>query len=131
MSSSNQSTMEETITKPVDEKHPIDHEDTNLEPSEPPSSLRDSCVRFFVLYFTTLFSLDTITAAANSPFSQPDHDSSARATIRAARRVDWGEGARVGMRLDPGGPARRNGGIRGGGNIDVPTCAACAIPRVS
>lgn len=86
----------------------------------------DTPIRFVALYFATLFSLDTYTAAANSPYR------TSRNTVIPPRRSDYGEGSRVGFRLDPGGPENRRGGFGGGGiDVNVPSCGACAAPKIS
>jgi hypothetical protein len=94
----------------------------------------DTVTRFFALYFTTLFSLDTIGAARSSPFSINNPQISE--LIRRGRGGDFGEGNNVGFRLDPGGPGTRKGGFNGGGgpDINVPACKNCpmnAVPTIS
>ncbi|KIW07826.1 uncharacterized protein PV09_01744 [Verruconis gallopava] len=104
----------------------------NLERHTDPSMMY-SIARFFVLYFTTLFSLDTVSAARSSPFSisNPQIPESMR-----RGRSDYGEGHSIGYRLDPGGPATRRGGFNGGGSasdINIPACKNCptnAAPKL-
>lgn len=93
----------------------------------------DSVTRFFALYFTTLFSLDTVTAARNSPFGVRNPiipDSMQR------NRRDYGEGPGIGYRLDPGGSSTRRGGFNGSGaapDIDIPAnknCPLNATPQI-
>lgn len=93
----------------------------------------DDITRFFALYITTLFSFDTVTAARSSPFSviNPQIPDSMRRT-----RGDYGEGNKVGKRLDPGGSSARKGGFSGSGaapDINIPACKNCpmnAAPKI-
>jgi hypothetical protein len=93
----------------------------------------DSITRFFALYFTTLFSLDTVTAARSSPFSinNPRIPESMQ-----RQRQNFGEGSSVGYRLDPGGSSTRRGGFNGSGaaqDIDIPAnknCPLNAVPSI-
>jgi len=93
----------------------------------------DSVTRFFALYFTTLFSLDTVTAARSSPFSV--NNSRIPDSMQRNRR-DYGEGSTVGYRLDPGGSGSRRGGFHGSGaapDIDIPAnknCPLNATPQI-
>jgi len=95
----------------------------------------DTITRFFAPYFTTLFSLDTVTAAQSSPFSI--NNPQIPESIRRGRGGNFGEGHNVGFRLDPGGPSSRRGGFNGGGggqDINVPVCKNCpanGIPKIS
>jgi hypothetical protein len=93
----------------------------------------DSVVRFFALYFTTLFSLDTVSAAANSPFRHLRTNSENVQNPIQPRRRDYGEGEGIGFRLDAGGPTQRRGGFGPGGGsaVNIPTCGACATPQIS
>ena len=82
----------------------------------------DGVVRFFGLYFTTLFSLDTVGAARNSPFSV----NNAQIPDSMRPRVNRGEG----YRLDPGGPSTRRGGFNGSGaapDLNIPVNKSCPL----
>lgn len=94
--------------------------------------IMDSVARFFALYFTTLFSLNTWSAAMNSPYRLPSVSSDDAHRERRLGQRDFGEGANIGRRLDPGGPDSRHGGF-GSGNraVDIPTCGSCAAPKIS
>ena len=107
-----------------------DVHDEQPQRSEQHSSIVDSAFRFLALYVTTLFSLDAYAAAANSP-----HRMLLGAVPRrqpALQRPDFGEGAGVGVRLDPGGPRARRGGMpQATAGVNIPVCGACAMPSVS
>jgi hypothetical protein len=81
----------------------------------------DAPLRFVALYLTTLFSLDTYAAAANSPFRTYSKDPT---PVRSVRK-DWGEGSSVGRRLDAAGPERPSGQLNGGGTMPVPVRGIC------
>ncbi|QDS67743.1 hypothetical protein FKW77_006078 [Venturia effusa] len=87
--------------------------------------------RFATLYFTTLFSLDNITAARLSPHSLAPPNGIPPELRRSNRGEDFGEGERIGFRMDPAGRPRRDvGRIHGDqGNIDVavPGCSSCNV----
>jgi hypothetical protein len=88
----------------------------------------DSAVRFCGLYLTTLFSFDTYSAAANSPYRQ----ASSKPLPPRTTRTDFGEGNKTGFRLDPGGRGSRKGGFEGKGkDVFIPTCGRCADPKIS
>lgn len=97
-------------------------------------AIMDTVTRFFALYFTTLFSLDTFGAAQSSPFSI--NNAQIPDSIRRGRRGNFGEGHNVGYRLDPGGSGSRRGGFKTGGgqDINIPACKNCplnAAPTIS
>jgi len=96
------------------------------------ASIFDSAYRFLALYLTTLFSLDAYTAAANSPHRMLLGAVPPRQQPLQRPPGDFGEGAGVGMRLDPGGPQARRGGMpQAPTGINVPVCGTCTMPSVS
>jgi hypothetical protein len=128
--------IEEGPSKGRPETPPPDRPDDGRDeaPPAPPqrSSVLDSAYRFLALYLTTLFSLDAYAAAANSPHRALLGAVPPRQPPPQRPPGDFGEGAGVGMRLDPGGPQARRGGMPGApAGINIPVCGTCTMPSVS
>jgi len=89
----------------------------------------DTAFRFCALYLTSLFSLDSYSAAANSPYSLPSTNAQHQPR---QRRTDWGEGPTIGRRLDAAGPTRRTGRVGGGEDLNVTPPSNCcgAVPQI-
>ena len=109
-----------------------DVRDEQPQKSQQHSSILDSAFRFLALYLTTLFSLDAYAAAANSPHRMLLGAVPRRQPALQRPPGDFGEGAGVGLRLDPGGPQARRGGMpQAPAGINIPVCGTCTMPSVS
>jgi hypothetical protein len=109
-----------------------DERSTTPQTPQQHSSILDSTYRFFALYLTTLFSLDAYSAAANSPHRMLLGAVPPRPSPLQRPYGDFGEGNGVDLRLDPGGPQARRGGLsQAPAGINIPTCGSCTTPSIS
>ncbi|EAT91653.1 hypothetical protein HBI56_012600 [Parastagonospora nodorum] len=87
-------------------------------PKSPLTSLTSTLTSFFALYFTTLFSLDSYTAARNSPFRPANQTLPPANSTQTGARSEYQAGMHGRGRRGPGGGEPPRGGRDVGGMRD-------------
>ncbi|KAH4152020.1 hypothetical protein HBI26_028040 [Parastagonospora nodorum] len=87
-------------------------------PKSPLTSLTSTLTSFFALYFTTLFSLDSYTAARNSPFRPANQTLPPANSTQTGARSEYQAGMHGRGRRGPGGGEPPRGGWDVGGMRD-------------